>query len=238
MFAQNADASGDCFLFICEKLAAKEYRRLRSFRRDGKAQFSTWLRAVVRNLCLDWYRSRYGRKSIFRSIASRGAVDQEIFAAAFQRGKTTHEIWLELGLQGHNLSYSEVESRIEYLRGLLTSRQLWLVSVARLSNETATESQASAAPEIPDASPNPETLTILRETDARVRKALSQLETGDRLLLRLRYLEGLGLADVARLVGLKDAQTADRRIREVIERLRENLADGRLLHGKEKSASV
>ena len=236
-FARDADQMGDCFLFVCERLAANNYRRLRAFRPDGKAQFSTWLRAVVRNLCLDWYRSKYGRRGLFRSIASRDTVDQEIFAAIFLRGASVYELWLHLSRKGYSLSYGDVDRRIEQLHGLLTARQLWLVSAARTNLETPPLNE-DAAVELRDASPSPETLAILRETERFVRKALLRLHTTDRILLRLRYFEGLPLSEVARLVGLKDAQTTDRRIREALERLRKQLPSEGLLAGKPKSASV
>jgi RNA polymerase sigma factor (sigma-70 family) len=237
-FAKDDDHSSDCFLFVCEKLADKKYRRLSAFRLNGKAQFSTWLRAVVRNLCLDWYRSRFGRRGIFRSIAVREAVDQEIFIAAFQHGASTYEIWLELSRQGHGLSYRDVELRIEQLRGLLSARQLWLLSTTRESIEVISVDREQATFDIPDHRPSPETIAILRETEAMVRKALAQIDAGDRILLRLRFQEGLALLEVAKLVGLKDAQTADRRIREAIERLRGILGQPAILYGKRRSASV
>lgn len=236
-FAQTDDQANDCFLFVCERLAGNNCRRLRAFRPDGKAQFSTWLRAVVRNLCLDWYRSKYGRRGLFRSIASRDAIDQEIFAATFLRGSSVYEIWLDLSRKGLSLSYADIEKRIEQLRGLLTNRQVWLVSTARTNLEARASDQDEAI-QLRDGSPSPETLAILRETESLVRKALKRLDTTDRILLRLRYLEGLPLAEVARLVGLKDAQTADRRVREALERLRKHLPSQRLPAGKPKSASV
>jgi len=61
LFERDADRSADCFVFVCERLNEKDSRRLRRFRRDGPASFATWLRAVVRNLCLDWIRAQRGR---------------------------------------------------------------------------------------------------------------------------------------------------------------------------------
>jgi hypothetical protein len=52
-FDRDPDRSGNCFLFICEQLSANDFRRLRKFDLAGRASFSTWLCAVVRNLCLD-----------------------------------------------------------------------------------------------------------------------------------------------------------------------------------------
>jgi hypothetical protein len=42
--------------------------------------------------------------------------------------------------------------------------------------------------------------------------------------LRLRYEEGLTLDQAARLTGLGNAQRADRRIREILTRLREEMS--------------
>ena len=240
VFSRDADQCSDCFLFVCERLAAKNYRRLRAFEPNGRAQFSTWLRAVVKNLCLDWYRSKHGRRGLFRSIASRDTIDQEIFAAAFHRRASAYEIWLDLSRKGHRLSYADVENRLEQLRGSLSARQLWLLSASSVSFEAAEpEHEEGAISLLVDATPNPEMLAILRETEAMVRKALANLNTADRILLRLRYFEGLPLLEVARLLGLKDAQTADRRIRDTVEKLQEHLGERKILAaGKSKSESV
>lgn len=240
VFSRDADQCSDCFLFVCERLAAKNYRRLRAFEPNGRAQFSTWLRAVVRNLCLDWYRSKHGRRGLFRSIASRDTIDQEIFVAAFHRHVSGYEIWLDLSRKGYRLSYTDIENRLEQLRTSLSARQLWLVSASSVSYDPAEpEHEEGAVGLAVDATPNPEMLAILRETEAIVRKALAHLNTADRILLRLRYFEGLPLLEVAHLLGLKDAQTADRRIRDAMEKLHKHLRERKVLAaGKPKSESV
>jgi len=158
----------------------------------------------------------------------------------FHRADSIDQIWRDLSRRGYSLDYSEIEGRVEQLRASLSARQLWLVSASRLPIDTierGEEDQAVAL--LADAAPNPEMLAMLRETEAIVRKSLAHLHTSDRILLRLRYVEGLPLLEVARLLGLKDAQTADRRIREAIERLRKHLPEGKLLTaGKPKSVSV
>jgi len=228
--AQDPDSSGDCFVFVCGRLADKNYRRLRSFRQDGRARFSTWLRAVVRNLCLDWYRAKFGRKQMFRFLTSRSVLDQQIFQAAFQRGMNPEEVRRELSGKGYDLSFPDVERCIEELRNLMSARQLWLLSVGKIStNSLDSTADDSGAPEIVDPAPNPEMIAILRENRATLSEAFARISSGDQLLLRLRYVEGLGLQEVADLVGLKDPQTADRRIRGAIEHLRERVERKNLL---------
>ena len=57
LFETDNDPVGDCFVFVCEQLRRNGFQRLKRFRPDGAASFATWLRAVIRNLCLDWRRS-------------------------------------------------------------------------------------------------------------------------------------------------------------------------------------
>jgi len=55
-FETDIDRGSDCFQFVCEHLIKDSARRLRKFKGEGTATFTTWLRAVVRNLCIDWHR--------------------------------------------------------------------------------------------------------------------------------------------------------------------------------------
>jgi RNA polymerase sigma factor (sigma-70 family) len=238
-FARDSDLAGDCFLFVCEKLADKEYRRLRAFRPNGKARFSTWLRAVVRNLCLDWHRARFGRRQVFRSVAALGAFEQQIFTLIFQRGLTAEDAWYEFARSSPGVSYAEFEVKFEKLRSILTSRQLWLLSTANV----AQESLDSVAEDLPtkepaDPAPDPEAVAVLHQTHISVSRALEELDASSRLLIRLRFSGGLGLQEIAKLVGFKDAQTADRHIRAALDLVRKKLGISKNIVGKPKSAAV
>jgi DNA-directed RNA polymerase specialized sigma subunit len=50
---------------------------------------------------------------------------------------------------------------------------------------------------------------------------VADLSDQDRLLIRLRFEEGLTLEQAARLLGLGNAQRADRQIKEILLKLRE-----------------
>lgn len=238
-FDRDPDRSGNCYLFVCEQLAANDFRRLRKFNLAGAASFSTWLCAVARNLCLDWHRKQCGRYRVLGSVGQRSAADQMLFELVFRRGFSVEEAREELSRRGIGLSFAEMEERIGELRRCVTSRQLWLLS----SGKTVTESLDSGeeggyAIEPADPAPDPEALAAMRQTHAQVSAALASLSDSDRLLVRLRYQEGLTLQQVARLVGLKDAQTADRRLRDIIEHLRQALGLRQFVPGKIKPASV
>lgn len=51
----------DRYAHALEELRRDDYRRLRGYAADGRGKFTTWLVLVVRRLCLDEARSRYGR---------------------------------------------------------------------------------------------------------------------------------------------------------------------------------
>ncbi len=238
-FDRDPDRSGNCYLFVCEQLSANDFRRLRKFNLAGAASFSTWLCAVVRNLCLDWHRKEHGRYRVFRSVARKSAADQTLFELVFRQGLSVEEAREELGRRNINLSFAEVEERISELRRCVSSRQLWLLSSGNAAADSIGSGEEGAyAGEPADPAPDPEALAALRETHAQVSAALASLSDSDRLLIRLRYQEGLTLQQVARLVGLKDAQTADRRLRDIMEHLRQLLGIEHFVPGKIKPASV
>jgi RNA polymerase sigma factor (sigma-70 family) len=60
--ASDGDDAMDAYAFILEQLRKDDCHRLRGFADDGRARFTTWLVVVARRLCLDYRRSRYGRR--------------------------------------------------------------------------------------------------------------------------------------------------------------------------------
>ncbi len=58
----DGDSAMDAYAHVLEQLHENNCRRLRAFSPDGRARFTTWLVVVVRRLCLDYRRSRYGRQ--------------------------------------------------------------------------------------------------------------------------------------------------------------------------------
>lgn len=55
------DAVMDRYAYVLECLRRDDFRKFREYVPNGRGKFSTWLMVVVRRLCLDEARSRYGR---------------------------------------------------------------------------------------------------------------------------------------------------------------------------------
>ena len=226
-FEENSDRLCDCFVFVCERLNRRRFRRLRSFRLDGPASFKTWLQVVVRNLCLDWRRSRLGRSRPSPATASLHPLDQEIYRCVFEGGMKLHEAFEFLRVHVPNLTESRVEAGVERIRQLLSPGKLWALVARRpslLSLDMTPDAGETARPlQVADPEPDPEDLAILNEKRACLARALMDLAETDRLIVRLRYQEGLTLQVIGDVVGLPGPQAVARKLQSIQERLRDSL---------------
>src|SRR6476469_2346518 len=169
---RDADSIPDCFQFVCEQLSANSLRRLRKFRPEGGALFSTWLRAVVRNLCLDWRRKRFGRYRLFKSIAQLSIFDQEVFRALYERRLSVDDAYHSLRALYPSLTHSQLaESRLRIEQGL-SGKQRGLLD-SRLREQTRSNEDARlASANIPDPAANPEIQAAKKEAAQALRQAL------------------------------------------------------------------
>jgi len=77
----DADSAMDRYAFVLDRLREDDCRRLRAYVRPGAGEFTLWLAVVVRRLCLDHYRERYGRAR----PGSRAGTDAESDRAGRRR---------------------------------------------------------------------------------------------------------------------------------------------------------
>ena len=222
-FEPNPDNAADCFQFVCEKLFENRSKRLRKFKGNGSATFATWLRSVVRNLCIDWQRKRFGRQRQFRSIARLPVFDQEVFRLVYERATPPHECLEMLAPKFPNTTIARISESRARIDELLTVNQRWLLTKRHYSgngNETESLDQPeSFLLELADKKPTPEAMAIINERKSKLRQALAQLQPQERLLIRLRFEEGLTLTKTAELLGLGNAQRADRQVQDILTRL-------------------
>lgn len=62
LFGGDDDAKMDRYAYALDRLRRDDCQRLRGYAADGRGEFTTWLVLVVRRLCLDEHRHRYGRR--------------------------------------------------------------------------------------------------------------------------------------------------------------------------------
>ena len=220
-FESDSDNAADCFQFVCEQLIENRSRRLRKFKGEGTATFVTWLRSVVRNLSIDWHRKQFGRHRQFRSISRLPVFDQEVFRIVYERATPPDESLTILAAQFPNATATRVNESRARIEEVLTRNQRWLLTRHSLS-KSATEitcPEETQLSSLPDSQPDPESLAIENQNKKNLYRALKKLDTDQRLLIRLRFEEGLTLVEVAQLLGLGNAQRADRKVKEILARL-------------------
>lgn len=184
-FESDPDRTSDCFQFICERLCEDRFRRLRRFKPDGSATFSTWLRAVVRNLCLDWRRKEFGRRRPFRSISRLSHLDQEVFRCIYQRGMSTDETVLSLQSSFSAVTARRIAESRERIEQQLTTKQRWLLGARSMKKSVSAFDGPEGLPlTIPDPGLDPEAQALLAERQGALAPALMRLSKRERLLTR------------------------------------------------------
>jgi RNA polymerase sigma factor (sigma-70 family) len=79
----DPDAAMDAYTRVLERLREDDCRRLRAYVPDGRSRFTTWLVTVVRRICLDWHRERFGRARAEASTDAREARERRRHLASF-----------------------------------------------------------------------------------------------------------------------------------------------------------
>lgn len=232
---RDRDDIMELYTLTCEHLAADDCARLR--RHDpGKGALSSWLGTVVRRVLVDWVRSVRGRKRLFGSIRELGTVDQDVFELFYWRRQPVAEIAERVRDPHRPIGLSAVFESLERIERALTPRQRTelLAMAARSADPVALEDkrgelQVDVAADRPDPDAAIETS---RRAEALAR-AMSELPAEDRLIVSMRFYDGLTLTEIQRALHL-ERLTADRvssilaRLRAILDRQGRDLALPRL----------
>ena len=224
-FEPDTDKASDCFQFVCEQLIKDRFRRLSRFNVEGAAKFSTWLRAVIRNLCIDWHRQENGRLRPFKSILRLSSFDQQVFQLLYERGLPLHEGLQLLMADFPNVTEVIVNESRHRIESGLTQQQRWLLNtrMARANEATMTRTLDDVRENLPDPRANPEVQAIMKERYDSLMRKMNRLPDQDRLLIRLRFEQELTLDQIAKLLNLGNAQRVDRQLKQILSDLREDL---------------
>ena len=223
----NDDDAADCYVNICEQLAQNNFRRLLKFNPAGSASFTTWLRVVARNLCIDWHRKKSGRLRTFKSLRSRSALELEIYHHRLVHRVPPEETLARLEPLFPGVSMTDLRTIEENIHQSLSSRQQWILSSRAASFAApvavAGEQDGIGTIDAPDPSLDQEERIKSKQEHALLQKAITSLPAEERLLLQLRFEQDLSLDEIAKLRGLGDSQRAHRALAAVLKKLRRAL---------------
>lgn len=223
-FEYEQARSNECFLYVCEKLYEGQFRRLLTFSTAGRSSFSSWLTTVVFNLCIDWHRKEFGRARMLPAIAALPDFDQRVYQYCYEEQMSADECYEMLKSEIPGLLRKQVPDALGRIHALLTPRQRWQLSVRlRGRNRSRTELPHDSLDRIPDPTPAPDSLARSQQEAAALNRAMSRLTATQRVLLHLRFHEGLTYERIARMEQLGDAHRARRKVQSALGALRAEL---------------
>ncbi len=224
-YAYGADRLNDCYVYICEQLSDRGFRRLLAYEPEGAASFRGWLRVVIANLCIDWRRRSRGRPRPFRLVGRLSQLDQRVFDYRFQQRMNLQACLASLRVQFPGLTEPQLVSAIARVNSALSPRQHFLLSARNPTTLSLDDERHKAACEPRDRAPDPEQAATQHQESQRLAKALASLPHRQRLLIRLRYGQELSLKEVARLMRLGDPFRARREIQAALAALERLMMD-------------
>lgn len=227
-FEYREDRSNECFLFVCEKLVDGGFRRLLKYDTSSPCTFRSWLGTVVFNLCVDWHRREYGRATLLPAVSALPAFDQAVFRLAIEQGLNKETTFQTLQADFPDLTRESLVSSIERVHALLTPRQRWQITVRNRRRRNPGERRGGTAVDfLPDPGIGPEMEAQKQQELDRLQKALNRLTSSQRLLLSLRFQEGLSLKKIAELSRLGDTNRAWRQLQSALKALFQNMHSDR-----------
>ena len=93
----DQDNASDCFVYICDKLCEKEFRRLKTIKYVGqKGDLTPWLRQVINRMQINWFWSVNSRNRLPKPIEEMSEFEQRIFKLYFWQGQKPSMVYESL----------------------------------------------------------------------------------------------------------------------------------------------
>jgi RNA polymerase sigma factor for flagellar operon FliA len=198
--------------YVRLRLVEHDYAILRRF--EGRSTLRTYLTIVIQRLFLDYGNRNWGKWRTSAQARRMGPLAEALEALLYRRGL------------GFDDACEALLSDPGW--GKPTRRQLSEIAEAlpHRPQRRPTGSLAAATSDEPDQAPDPERAALRRDMAATVGTALAaafrRQRARDRLILRLRFVEGLSVPEIARTLAVP-AKPLYKRIETLLAALRVDL---------------
>jgi RNA polymerase sigma factor (sigma-70 family) len=215
----NAGEAAEFVQIVCVKLLEDDYGIIRKF--EGRSSFSTYLTTVIGRLFHQWRVEQWGK---WRPSAEARRLGEK--AVTLERLLTRDGFSLSEAVtvltQGHP-SFSVGELEAIYIRlPLRKPRPVFLSDenvLADLPSEDSAEERVLAG----------EREIALRSAAAGLDRAIGDFSPEDRLILQLRFWNGIRVSEIARILGLEQRKVY-KRLEHLFKALRRALEDAGIDH--------
>lgn len=197
-------------------LIEEDYRVIREYR--GKSRLSTYLATVIQRLFIDYCYRRHGRWRPSTEAQRLGDIAMSLETLVYRDGYSFGEARrIILTEVGSRVSGREIDETWLRLPARLSGRQFCELAVDQLPAASSSESRACLA----------ELEKCRDQLLEHLQEILRQLSTEERVVLRLRFLKGLTVQSIGKMLE-QDPRTLYRCCNRVLVRLRHCLTDAGL----------
>lgn len=234
-FATDYDDRMDLFVYVCEALSNKNFKKLRSFkiRKDKqKAKFTTWLVLVVKNLGIDWYRKKEGRIRLSRAIERLPQTDKLIFNYVYLKGNSFSETYEILHTDiNSSISIIDFYSSLDRINKALTSFNYEKIAFNLLRKRHKIpfdELQEISRDNIKLVSEfrnheSPDNHFQKKELVNNLKKAIKKLPAQEKLIIKLWFDQGMSAKEIANLIGNTKPHSIYGKIKNILMKLKAQL---------------
>ena len=192
--------------YVTFKLLEDDCRRVRQFR--GESRLETYLNVVVQRLFLDFRAERWGKWRPSTRARALGKPAVLIERLLYRDGLFQSEVLQSLGQHGIHLEPEAFETLVREIPYRPRRRQVGPESLSDVfEGEGLSEAERSIA---------------AYRIEAALRGALGELTAEERVLLKLRFLDGCTVKEIASAVGRSERPLYPR-LRRLFRRLRSSL---------------
>jgi RNA polymerase sigma factor (sigma-70 family) len=220
--ARDRDDAMDVFAFVCEALRKDDLHRLRQYteRPEHGARVSTWLVTVARNLTIDWFRHRDGRRRLSALAVELPPLQRRLIELVYVDRLQHVEAYEVLRSNGaFDLTFSQFLAELRAARQALAAQGH--EHLLRGMGESASD---QATVQLPKTGETGERRALLAD-------AVSQLNTSERRAIDLYVIDERPAASVAKMLGLPSAKAVYNRVYRALGTLKERLEKSGIRRG-------
>lgn len=222
----------EAYVAVCLKLMANEYEALKRYVTkppEARGRIGAWLATLIHNSCVDQVRIDRGRRTLPRSVERLGPLEQSIFRHVFWNREAYPATVEKLVGEGFPpLTEGRLSAIVDGIHAGLPRTTRWTVLLDALHDKSfrIDDLWDGSAHKLQLAGPDDLRPDVRHDRDLRdawLRLALSQFTEQDRLVIYLRFEQGMRFRRIAQLAGFESERAANQRCRVLIERLRREL---------------
>ncbi len=197
-FTNDYDQVMNEYLFVCNSLCCENFKLLHKFnlsRTNNQPRFSCWLSTVVRNLCIDWHRKTYGRRYLPKALTKMDLFEKRVFDLYYRLDYGINEI--ENILRAENNGRYSIGQIIANIEDVCADKKQLSFFYRKNAILLVEFDDSKAYKAYQD-----KFVDERREIKENIGNLISTLPPLNRILVQLKYWEGMSGIEIARLLNV------------------------------------